>query len=124
MWNYVQEITKHLIMLLILGLYLAYATSKFEVITISILLLIYVRINNRALLLSAKADYFMHCLTKHLNRIREVIPDPEYDKEGETRGMAKLEEAAKGLMNRSAIDDAIFFALHLIVATKIFVTFI
>ena len=122
MWNYVQEIERHLVTLVLIGLYLAYTTSKFEVIAVSILLLIYVRLDNRALLLAAKADYFMFCIADGINRIRQGIRDPEYDSKGEARGVARMEEAAKKLMTYSRIDDAVFFALLLIVAMKLLVT--
>ncbi len=124
MWNYVQEITRYLVTLALLTSYLAFITSKFEVVVVSLLLLIFVHLDNRAAFLAAKADYFAFCHTKGINLIRQAIPNSkcEYDSEGEARLMARMEKASKGELIQSRIDNAIFFVLLLIVAGKLLVT--
>ncbi len=124
MREYVHEIVKHLVTLALVAMYLAYISTRFEVIVVSILLLTYARLDNRTLLLAAKADYFMFCITDGLNRVRQGIRDPDYDEKGEAGGMTKMEEAANKLKTYSRIDDAVFFILLLIVAFKILISFI
>ena len=42
----------------------------------------------------------------------------------ETLEMGKMEEAALKIMNSSKLDDFVFFALLLVVISKLFVTFV
>jgi hypothetical protein len=122
MWIYVQEITRYLVTLALVSFYLAYINSKFEVIAVSILLLIYAHLYNRTLWLAAKADIFMSSIVDSINRIRQGIHDEAYDSKGEACGMAKIEKAVNKIKIQVRIDDAIFFILLLIVAMKLFVT--
>jgi hypothetical protein len=122
MRTYITIIAKHLFTLALSILFLAFATSKFETIVISILVLLYARLDNRTTFLAAKADHHAVSLLEGINRLRQVVKDPEYDSEGEARGIAVMWKIVNEMMIRKKIDDAYCLTILSIVAWKLFTT--